>query len=129
MSDVKESLSSFVDKGQQKIPELDRILGRTVLVAPNEEQFELLLKRLKQQLDEGRGEVILEIGGSEDGSENGLLNDELEAAVATLQSLAQTLECSCVKLRERKDVRGVIVQYLIRRVLGQAGTSNNSFKN
>jgi GTPase len=61
-----------------------------------------------------------QIGGSEDGSENGLLEDELEAAVATLQSLATTLECSCVKLRERKDVRGIIAQYLIRRVLGQS---------
>jgi GTPase len=49
-----------------------------------------------------------------------LLEDELEAAVATLQSLATTLECSCVKLRERKDVRGIIAQYLIRRVLGQS---------
>lgn len=61
------------------------------------------------------------MGLSEDGSDNGLLNDELEAAVATLQSLANTLNCSCVKLRERKDVRGTIAQYLIRRVLDQSG--------
>ncbi|RZC35338.1 GTP-binding protein 1 [Asbolus verrucosus] len=118
MSDSKETLSSFVDKSQ-KNSEFDKVLSRSILVAPTEEQFELLLQRLKQQLGEGRGEVILEIGGSEDGTENGLLEDELEAAVATLQSLATTLECSCVKLRERKDVRGVIAQYLIRRVLGQ----------
>ncbi|XP_068898844.1 GTP-binding protein 1 [Tenebrio molitor] len=119
MSENKETLSSFVNKSQ-KNSEFDKVLGRSILVAPTEEQFELLLQRLKQQLGEGRGEVILEIGGSEDGSENGLLEDELEAAVATLQSLATTLECSCVKLRERKDVRGIIAQYLIRRVLGQS---------
>ncbi|EFA10181.1 GTP-binding protein 1 [Tribolium castaneum] len=119
MSDSKETLSSFVDKSA-KTTDFDKVLGRNILVAPTEEQFELLLQRLKQQLGEGRGEVILEIGGSEDGSENGLLEDELEAAVATLQSLATTLECSCVKLRERKDVRGIIAQYLIRRVLGQS---------
>lgn len=62
-----------------------------------------------------------QIGASEDGSENGLLEDELEAAVATLQSLADSLECSCVRLRERKEIRGVVVQYLIRRVLDQSG--------
>ncbi|XP_063921168.1 GTP-binding protein 1 [Zophobas morio] len=119
MSENKETLSSFVEKAQ-KNSDFDKALGRNILVAPTEEQFELLLQRLKQQLGEGRGEVILEIGASEDGSENGFLDDELEAAVATLQSLATTLECSCVKLRERKDVRGIVAQYLIRRVLGQA---------
>ncbi|XP_030766641.1 GTP-binding protein 1 isoform X2 [Sitophilus oryzae] len=116
----RESLSSFVEKNIARCSEYDKILGRNVLVAPSEEQYVLLLKRLKQQLGEGRGEVILEIGASEDGSENGLLDDELEAAVATLQSLAQTLECSCVKLRERKEIRGVVVQYLIRKVLDQS---------
>ncbi|KAJ8934680.1 hypothetical protein NQ318_015149 [Aromia moschata] len=79
MTETRESLSSFVDKADRG-SEFDKILGRNVLVAPSEEQYELLLKRLKQQLGEGRGEVILEIGGSEDGSDNGLLEDELEAA-------------------------------------------------
>ncbi|XP_056637461.1 GTP-binding protein 1 [Diorhabda sublineata] len=118
MSDNRETLSSFVDK-QDRSSEYDKILGRKVLVAPTEQQYELLLKNLRQQLGEGRGEVILEIGRSDDGTENGLLDDELDAAVATLQSLANTLECSCVKLRERKEARGVVVQYLIRRVLDQ----------
>lgn len=45
----------------------------------------------------------------------------MDAAVATLQSLATTLECSCVKLRERKDVNGVVAQYLVRRLLDQTG--------
>ncbi|XP_066155673.1 GTP-binding protein 1 [Euwallacea fornicatus] len=116
----RESLSSFVDKTSIKCSEYDKILGRNVLVAPTEEQYDLLLKRLKQQLGEGRGEVILEIGASEDGSDSGLLEDEIEAAVATLQSLADNLSCSCVRLRERKETRGVVVQYLIRKVLDQA---------
>lgn len=152
MSETKESLSSFVEKIDLS-SEYDKILSRNVLVAPTEKQYELLLKRLKQQLGEGRGEVILEvfnfilqsvscrdqffsvnlinkrdykivffkIGGSPDGSDNGLLEDEVEAAIATLQSLANTLECSCVKLRERKEMRGVVLQYLIRRMLDQSG--------
>lgn len=60
MSDTKETLSSFAEKSQ-KNTEFDKVLGRNVLVAPTEEQFELLLLRLKQQLGEGRGEVILEV--------------------------------------------------------------------
>jgi hypothetical protein len=60
MSENKETLSSFVNKSQ-KNSEFDKVLGRSILVAPTEEQFELLLQRLKQQLGEGRGEVILEV--------------------------------------------------------------------
>ncbi|VEN35616.1 unnamed protein product [Callosobruchus maculatus] len=116
VGDQRESLSAFVDRGDKQSA-YDKILGRGVLVAPSEQQYEVLLKRLKQQLGEGRGEVILEIGLADDGGENGLFDDEMEAAVATLQSLANTLECSCVKLRERKENRGMVAQYLIRRVL------------
>ncbi|KAJ8978656.1 hypothetical protein NQ317_019092 [Molorchus minor] len=36
-------------------------LEENAFVAPTEEQYDLLLKRLKQQLGEGRGEVILEL--------------------------------------------------------------------
>lgn len=101
------------------IDEFNTVFGKSVLISPNEEQFELQLKRLKHQLDEGRGEVIIEIGGIVDGRDNGLKGDEKEAAVATLQSLAASLECSCVMLRERKGSCGSILQYLIRRLLDQ----------
>lgn len=60
MTDNKDTLSSFVDK-ELKSSEFGKILGRAILVAPTEEQFDLLLQRLKQQLGEGRGEVILEV--------------------------------------------------------------------
>lgn len=99
--------------------DFNKIFGKAVLVSPNEEQFDLLQRKLKHQLDEGRGEVIIEIGASEDGIDNGLNDDEKEAAVATLQSLAASLECSCVLLRERKENSGVMAQYLIRRLLDQ----------
>lgn len=142
MSEVKESLSSFADNLQCKgSSEIDKILGKSILVAPSEQQYDLLLKRLKQQLGEGRGEVILkvtsfyffvihlthnwnllsQIGGPEDGAESGFKEDEMEAAVATLHSLASALECSCVKLRESHDTSGYVAQYLIRRLLDQTG--------
>lgn len=61
MTTNKESLSDFAINAQKINLEFDKILQRNVLVSPNEEQFDLLLKRLKQQLGEGRGEVILEV--------------------------------------------------------------------
>ncbi|KAF5272208.1 hypothetical protein FQA39_LY01290 [Lamprigera yunnana] len=119
MSAYKEEPDSLDERPSRNCAELSKILRKSVLVSPNEEQYDLLLRRLKQQLDEGRGEVIIEIGGIEDGIDSGLNDDEKEAAVATLQSLAATLECSCVLLRERKDMSGIILQYLIRRLLDQ----------
>lgn len=52
-----------------------------------------------------------------DGSEDGLKEDEYEASVATLQSLAATLEADCVLLRQSKVDQGLIGQYLVRRRL------------
>lgn len=52
-----------------------------------------------------------------DGSEDGLKDDEYEASVATLQSLAATLEADCVLLRQTKVDQGLIGQYLVRRRL------------
>lgn len=52
---------------------------------------------------------------STDGSESGLKDDEYEASVATLQSLAATLEADCVLLRQRKLEQGLTGQYLVRR--------------
>lgn len=62
MTTNKESLSDFAMNNLQKLnSEFDKILPQSVLVSPTEEQYDLLLKRLKQQLGEGRGEVILEV--------------------------------------------------------------------
>lgn len=38
------------------------IRGKTVLVSPSEEQFDLLRKRLQSRIDDSRGETIFEIG-------------------------------------------------------------------
>lgn len=62
--EAKESLSSFADNAVRKrdlCTEFGRTLGKAALIEPSEEQYELLLSRLKQQLGEGRGEVILEV--------------------------------------------------------------------
>nr|XP_022920866.1 GTP-binding protein 1 [Onthophagus taurus]XP_022920867.1 GTP-binding protein 1 [Onthophagus taurus]XP_022920868.1 GTP-binding protein 1 [Onthophagus taurus] len=120
MSDHKEVNCVGNDKAKKEKEEFVKILGRTILVSPSKDEYDLLQKRLKQQLEEGRGEVILEIGCSQDGTENGLGEEEMKAAAATLQSLAATLDCSCVKLRERKELQGTVAQYLVRRLLDES---------
>ncbi|PNF25911.1 GTP-binding protein 1 [Cryptotermes secundus] len=92
---------------------------KTALVSPNEKQFVLLQKRLKERLEDGRGETIFDVGVGEDGSESGLKQDEYDASVATLQSLAATLDADCVPLRHRKVDEGVTGQYLVRRRIDQ----------
>lgn len=93
------------------------IRGKGILVSPSEEQYELLLRRLKERIQDGGSETIFDIGIGEDGSEDGLKEDEYEASVATLQSLAATVEADCVLLRQTKVDQGLIGQYLVRRRL------------
>lgn len=91
------------------------IRSKSVLVSPTEEQFELLRKRLKDRIDDSRGETIYEIGIGEDASDSGLDLEEYAASLATLQSLATTLNADCVELRKRRGEGGSTVgQYLIR---------------
>lgn len=90
------------------------IRSKTVLVSPTEEQFELLRQRLESRIAESRGETVYEIGIGEDGSDSGLEPEEYSASLATLQSLATTLNADCVELRQRKGEKGTTGQYLIR---------------
>lgn len=98
-------------------PKVDYTLirGKTVLVSPNEKQFELLKKRLEERTQDSRGETIYEIGIGEDGSDSGLDEEEYAASVATLQSLATTIDADMVLLRQRKGEKGLTGQYLIRK--------------
>ncbi|XP_065366674.1 GTP-binding protein 1 [Calliphora vicina] len=91
------------------------IRGKKVLVSPTEEQFELLKKRLEERTEDSRGETIYEIGVGEDGGDSGLDEEEYKAAVATLQSLATTIDADMVLLRQRKVEKGLTGQYLIRK--------------
>jgi hypothetical protein len=48
------------------------------------------------------------------GEESGLIEEDYRASVATLESIATTLEADCVVLRERTSECGIVGQYLIR---------------
>ncbi|KAH7950006.1 hypothetical protein HPB49_018248 [Dermacentor silvarum] len=57
--------------------------------------------------------VVADAAGSQ--GDAGLTAEEMDASVATLQSMASTLECDCMRLRERKTADGLIAEYLVRR--------------
>lgn len=99
--------------GEEKI-DCDGLNEKTVLVSPSEEQYDALQRQLSQRLRKGHGEVIYEIGAGGQG-DAGLSAEEMAASVATLQSMAATLECDCVQLRERKTGDGLMAEYLVRR--------------
>ena len=49
-----------------------------------------------------------------EGDAPGLQPEDLEASIATLQSLAETIDAEYVELRRRTEQDGVVVEYLIR---------------
>ncbi|TMW40310.1 hypothetical protein DOY81_014610 [Sarcophaga bullata] len=112
---VSNSLNDCLNGIEDPRTDYSTIRGKKVLVSPNEEQFELLKKRLEERTQDSRGETIYEIGVGEDGGDSGLDEDEYQAAVATLQSLATTIDADMVLLRQRKVEKGLTGQYLIRK--------------
>ncbi|CAG0902177.1 unnamed protein product [Cyprideis torosa] len=96
------------------------ISDKASLVSPNEDQYDLLHRRLRYRLEQGRGECLFDIGIGDagEGSDNGvgLGPEELEASVATLRSLAESEDADCVLLREKRTGGGLVCQqYLMRR--------------
>merc|ERR1719323_2762558 len=108
----------------------------TALVSPSGSEFDLVVKRIRSLIDEGRGECIYDVGvplgefgntsggassvpvddtESQESNTFGLGNDDYMASVATLQSIAETLNADCVILREKLiDNERKAAQYLIR---------------
>jgi len=88
----------------------------TALVSPTEQEYELITSKVRDLMEEGRGETIVELGTGEDTGEVGLTEEELAASVATLQSIADILESDCNLLRSKPcDAGKKSVQYLVRR--------------
>jgi len=88
----------------------------TALVSPTEQEYELITSKVKDLMEEGRGETIFELGTGEDTGEVGLTEEELAASVATLQSIADILESDCNILRSKPcDGGKKSVQYLVRK--------------
>ncbi|XP_061535140.1 GTP-binding protein 1-like [Phycodurus eques] len=93
--------------------------NKLVLVSPTGEQYDALQKHLRERLDEGCGETIFVVGMGSDGGDYGLSDRDMEASVATVQSLCEQVEADLIPLRERTEVGGKICDYLIRRRVGE----------
>jgi len=102
------------EKSESNGIEFASVNGKDAFVKPMEEEFDLLVKKLKYLIEIGNGETILEIGAGEGGVESGLNEEDYKASLATLQSIAATLEADCVLLRERTTECGIAGQYLLR---------------
>jgi len=104
--------ASFGSNGQ----DYSSLNRANILVSPNEQEYELLISRIRELVELGRGETIYELGVGADSGEVGLSSDELAASVATLQSICDMLEADCTQLRSKPCESGrKSVQYLIRR--------------
>ncbi|XP_040002119.1 GTP-binding protein 1-like isoform X1 [Xiphias gladius] len=93
--------------------------SKLVLVSPTGEQYDSLLRHLRERIDEGCGESIYVVGMGSDGGDYGLDEKDMEASVATVRSLCEQIEADLILLRERTDTGGKIRDYLIRRRVGE----------
>lgn len=107
----------FMDIIESEDAKFASISHSRALISPNDNEFELITDRMSMLMNEGRGECIFEVGlgtdpppsnGEEAGSmaedaedASGLNQTDYEASVATLKSVADTLNSDCVLLRER----------------------------
>uniref|UniRef100_A0A8C8EK14 GTP-binding protein 1 n=1 Tax=Oncorhynchus tshawytscha TaxID=74940 RepID=A0A8C8EK14_ONCTS len=93
--------------------------SKQTLVSPTGEQYDSLLRQLRERMDEGCGETIYVVGVGSDGGDYGLDEGDMEASVATVQSLCEQIEADMILLRERSDAGGKVRDYLIRRRVGE----------
>lgn len=52
-----------------------------------------------------------------DGDNPGLKEDEMQASIATLRSIAESLDYEVAKLRERHEKDGLVSEFLLRKKL------------
>ncbi|XP_069823380.1 GTP-binding protein 1 [Dendropsophus ebraccatus] len=94
------------------------LTSKHVLVSPSAEQYDSLLHQLRDRMDEGRGETIYVIGQGSDGTEYGLNEEDMEASVATVTSMAEQIGADMILLREHQEAGGKVRDYLVRKCVG-----------
>ncbi|XP_003964589.1 GTP-binding protein 1 isoform X2 [Takifugu rubripes] len=93
--------------------------SKLALVSPNGEQYDSLLRQLRDRMEEGSGETIYVVGMGSDGGDWGLDEKDMEASVATVCSMCEQLDTDLILLRERNESAGLVRDYLIRRRVGE----------
>ncbi|XP_076054135.1 GTP-binding protein 1-like isoform X2 [Oratosquilla oratoria] len=91
------------------------VILKGMMVSPDEKVFDQLQQHLQEKISDGHGETLFDVGVGADDSVSGLAEEEYEASVATLKSLAETLDADCIFLREKKSKTGTLGQFLVRR--------------
>lgn len=98
--------------------EMSALTSKMALVSPNSEEYDALSEIVKSRVEEGQGENIYVVGAGE-GGEPGLKEDDLQASIATLQSICQSLDLECVHLRQRVAEEGKVAEFLLRKKVAQ----------
>lgn len=115
---VSSPQSPNTEQTEVILPETPRenfVLLKNMLISPDNEVFDHLRLHLQEKICDGNGETLFDVGVGADDSVSGLAEEEYEASVATLKSLADTLDADCVLLREKKNKTGTQGQYLVRK--------------
>lgn len=87
-------------------PQLGNIEYKLKLINPGAQRLEHLVTQMKWRLREGAGEAIYEIGVSDNGQLYGLIENDMNASLQTLTTMAQKLGASTTVLR-RKSIPGM----------------------
>ncbi|KAA0712097.1 GTP-binding protein 1 [Triplophysa tibetana] len=93
--------------------------SKFALVSPTGEQYDCLLRQLRDRMEEGCGETMYVVGMGTDGGDYGLDERDMDASVATVQSLCEQVDGDMILLRERAEAAGRMRDYLIRRRVGE----------
>ncbi|XP_074552296.1 GTP-binding protein 1 isoform X1 [Halichoeres trimaculatus] len=93
--------------------------NKLALVSPNGEQYDSLLRQLRDRMEEGCGETIYVVGMGSDGGDWGLDEKDMEASIATVHSMCEQIDADLIPLRERNEAAGLVRDYLIRRRVGE----------
>ncbi|CAL1542833.1 unnamed protein product [Lymnaea stagnalis] len=96
--------------------EMSALTSKTALVSPTNEEFEVLQEDISTRINDTQGETIYEVGTGE-GDKPGLKEEDYLASIATLKSIAQSLDLECVLLRERTAEEGKVAEFLLRKRL------------
>ncbi|XP_059179653.1 GTP-binding protein 1-like [Physella acuta] len=96
--------------------EMSTLTCKTALVSPSNEEYDNLMEDIRTRIMDTQGETIYEIGTG-DGDKPGLKDEDYVASVATLKSIAESLDLECVLLRERTAEEGKVAEFLLRKRL------------
>lgn len=94
--------------------DMPNINSKLSLVSPTSEEYDYILETVRERVEEGQGETIYEIGTGE-GDAPGLKEEDLSASIATLRSIADTLDYEMSELRQKELQEGRTVEFLLRK--------------